>query len=236
MQEVEEFRKYLRKRGKKNHIINGLIKHCSLFEDFLHKRRKELSMDVADKEDILAFFDAVKNQKADVGNHLRAIALYYKFKSKSELSSLADKLREQRISSTKRSFELRNFRGVNSEYVERLAAAGIRNTKKILELGKTGSDRQRLSDETGIPSEALLEFVKLADLSRIDGVKNIRARLYYDAGIDTVEKIAEWNPEDLRTHLAEFVTKTGFKGLAPLPKEARHTVETAKKLPKIVEY
>jgi len=78
--------------------------------------------------------------------------------------------------------------------------------------------------------------VKLADLSRIKGVKNVRARLYYDAGIDTVEKMARWNPEELRAHLIEFVKRTGFNGMAPLPKEARYTVETAKKLPRIIEY
>jgi hypothetical protein len=106
----------------------------------------------------------------------------------------------------------------------------------MLELGKNRVSRQKLVDKTGIPAEAILEFVKLADLSRIPGVKNIRARLYYDAGIDTVEKIAKWNPKELRTRLMEFVEKTGFKGIAPLPREAEHTVETAKKLPKIVEY
>jgi len=106
----------------------------------------------------------------------------------------------------------------------------------MLELGKTRIGRQKLSDKTGIPAEAILEFVKLSDLSRIEGVKNIRARLYYDAGIDTVEKMAKWNPEKLRTYLVEFVKTTGFKGIAPLPKETEHTVETAKKLPKFVEY
>jgi hypothetical protein len=67
-------------------------------------------------------------------------------------------------------------------------------------------------------------------------VKSVRARLYYDAGVDTVEKMAEWDPEELREMLIAFVEQTGFDGVAPLPKEARNTVETARKLPKIVEY
>lgn len=78
--------------------------------------------------------------------------------------------------------------------------------------------------------------MKLSDLSRIEGVKNVRARLYCVAGVDTVEKMAKWSPEELRTYLIEFVNRTRFDGIAPLPKEVRNTVEEAKKLPKIAEY
>ena len=235
MQEVEEFRRYLRKKGKKNHVVDDLIRRCDVFGDFLHKR-KRLYVDEANKEDILAFFDAIKDEKSGAGNYLRAIGLYFKFKSKSELSALASNLRRQKISSTRNPFEIRNFRGINPEYANRLAALGVKNAEQMLKLGKTRIGRQKLSDKTGISTEAILEFVKLSDLSRIEGVKNIRARLYYDAGIDTVEKMARWNPEKLRTYLVEFVKTTGFEGTAPLPKEAKHTVETAKKLPKFVEY
>jgi len=71
---------------------------------------------------------------------------------------------------------------------------------------------------------------------RIPGIKGIRARLYYDAGVDSIEKMAEWDPKALRAMLIEFVDRTGFNGMAPLPKEAEFSVEKAKKLPKIVEY
>ena len=62
------------------------------------------------------------------------------------------------------------------------------------------------------------------------------ARLYHDAGADTLEKIAQWEPEELRKMLAEFVNKTKFEGIAPLPKEVNSCVKTARRLPKIIEY
>jgi hypothetical protein len=235
MQDVEEFGNFLKRSSKKDHVVDGLIKLCTVFEEFLRKTRK-CSIDAAGKEDIVAFFDVVKDQKAQVSNYLRAISLYYRFKSKTELSALASRLREQRISSAKKSFELSKFRGVNLVYADRLSAVGVRNVEQMLELGKTRVGRQKLSDRTGIPLEAILEFVKLSDLSRIQGVKGIRARLYFDAGIDTVEKMSDWNPEELRAYLVEFVDRTGFEGIAPLPKEVRCTVEEAKRLPTIVEY
>ena len=235
MKDIEEFRIFLKRKGMKTHVVDGLVKRCSVFEDFLRNRQK-VSMDKADKEDVLAFFDATKDRKAEVGNLLRAVSLYYRFKSKPELSAVASKLREQRISSARKSFELKNFRGINAEYAAKLSAVGVRNAEQLLQLGKTRTDRRKLADKTGIPSEALLEFVKLSDLSRIEGVKGTRARLYYDAGIDTVEKMAKWDSEKLRTYLVDFVNRTGFEGIAPLPKEARNTVEEAKRLPKIIEY
>jgi len=48
--------------------------------------------------------------------------------------------------------------------------------------------------------------------------------------------MAGWNPEELRAMLVEFVERTGFNGRAPLPGEARFSVERARELPKIVEY
>ena len=235
MQKVEEFRKYLRRKGKKNHVVDDLIKRCKVFEDFLHSRHKS-GIDDADKEDVQAFFDAVKDQKTDVNNHLRAIGLYYRFASRPDLSALASNLREQRISSARKPFELKNFRGVNKKHAMLLEREKIRNADQMLELGKTPASRRKLSDKTGIPEEAILELVKLSDLSRIEGVKNVRARLYYAAGVDTVEKMAKWSPEELRTYLIEFVNRTRFDGIAPLPKEVRNTIEEAKKLPKIAEY
>jgi len=63
-----------------------------------------------------------------------------------------------------------------------------------------------------------VEIVKLSDLARIPGVKGVRARLYHDAGLDTVEKIAETPPEKILEITQEFVKETEFDGIAPLPK------------------
>jgi hypothetical protein len=91
-------------------------------------------------------------------------------------------------------------------------------------------------DATGIPLQTIVELVKLSDLARIPGIKGIRARLYHDAGVDTVEKMAGWEPEELRAMLLEFVERTGFEGIAPLSAEAAFSVARAKELPQIVEY
>jgi hypothetical protein len=105
-----------------------------------------------------------------------------------------------------------------------------------LEIGYTKEGRNKLSKITNIPVDSILELVKLSDLARIPGVKKVRARLYYEAGLDTLEKITVCDTEELRKISAEYIKKTSFKGVPPTKKEAEHTVTMAKYLKKYVEY
>jgi hypothetical protein len=147
---------------------------------------------------------------------------------------VAGMLREQRIE--RNPFPLRGFRGVDPEHMARPAGVGITSVQELLDAGQTPSARDTLSRETGIPVEKIPKLVKLSDLARLRGVKGIRARLYYDAGVDTVEKMAIWHPEDLRAMVADFAERTGFDGIAPLTVEAKSTVARARTLPKIIDY
>jgi hypothetical protein len=175
-----------------------------------------------------------REPKSSAKTHLWALGYYFEFTSNEELRSLAGALRQQRIK--RKPFVLGKFRGVNADYVERLKAVGIVNVEQMLRVGRTPVGRQTLVEQTGVPLDAILELVKLSDLARLGGVKGIRARLYHDSGVDTLEKMALWDPAELRAMLIEFVEQTGFDGIAPLPKEARNAVETARRLPKIVEW
>jgi len=133
-------------------------------------------------------------------------------------------------------FKLRDFRGVKSEFIARLENIGIKHSGQMLAAGKTAASRSALAENSGIPEDVVLELVKLSDLARLPGVKGIRARLYYDAGVNCVEKLAAWEPEALLAETKAFVLRSGFEGIAPLPKEVSSTIATARKLPKVVEW
>jgi hypothetical protein len=132
-------------------------------------------------------------------------------------------------------FKLKDFRGVNLDFIARLEAHIIKNAEQMLAAGHTRDLRATQSKETGIPENVILELVKLSDLARLPGVKGVRARLYYNAGVDSVEKMAQWNPEALLVMMAEYVERTGFDGIPPLPKEVSSTIANARNLPKVVE-
>lgn len=130
------------------------------------------------------------------------------------------------------SFKLREFRGVEPEYAARLEALGIKSAEQMLAAGRTKEERAALAAETSIPEAAILELVELSDLARLPGVKGIRARLYYDAGVHSVDELGRWEPEVLRQMVTGYVERAGFDGIPPLPKEASSTVANARRLPR----
>jgi hypothetical protein len=231
----EEFRRFLKRGGRSQSAIDRCVKYVREFEGYLEERRPDVALDDASPEDLRGFVEWLEGApKASANTHLWAVRYYFEYTSDGEMRSLAGELRAERIQ--RKPFALGEFRGAHPGYVEKLAAVGVKNVEQMLAAGRTRSGRQALADRTGIPVGAILEFVKLSDLTRLGAVKSIRARLYHDAGVDTVEKMAECDPEELRAMLIEFVERTGFNGIAPLPKEARNAVRAAKRLPKIVEY
>lgn len=230
----EDFREFLNRGGRSESAAARVIRYVEEFRDYLRDHH-DRGLDEAQPEDLEAFVAAVERRpKASAKGHLWGIRYYYEYASNEDMQKLAGALREERIE--RRPFSLSGFRGVDPETVERLGTAGIRNVKQMLDAGKTRRDRAALAEKTGLDPDVILELVKLSDLARIPGIKGIRARLYHDAGVDTVEKMAAWDPEDLRDMVAEFVERTAFDGIAPLPAEARFSVARARSLPKTVEY
>jgi hypothetical protein len=231
----EGFEKHLRRSGKEPHVIAALIEQVQQFERFLAGSGRGL--DSAEVRDVMDYSAAVEAERPGAARKgLRGMALYFRFAGNPQLAEAASGLRDQAITRTRKAFPLREFLGVRPEHIAALQAAGIRDAAQLLEAGTRPSARRELAERTGIPAEALLELVRLSDLSRLEGVKAVRARLYYDAGLHSVEKIAAQEPEDLLRLTAAFVERTGFDGVAPLPKEVLHTIEAARRLPKLVVY
>lgn len=229
----QEFRKFLKRAGKKEHVIDELVNQVRLFEKFL-AGEGGVGADEARKKDIQDYVRTIEPERVKV--HIRGLVLYFKFVGNLELAHFAHAFREAGTAKTRQVFKLRNFRGVDLDAVAILEQNGIVNVEHMLEAAKTPDERKKLARQTGIPLEAILELVKLSDLSRLGAIKSVRARLYYDAGLDTPEKFKKWKMEDLRQMLVEFVQRTGFEGIAPLPKELNNAIETAKKLPKVIRY
>lgn len=229
-----DFKKFLKRGGRSQEVADRVVGLVNEFECYLKEKRSGRDLSTVSSEDLETFVSSLEREKKSVKGYLWGIRYYFKYKSNAALLDLATKLRQGKIE--KAPFKLKEFRGVNAGYVQKLEAIGIRNVVEMTEAGRTLSERKELSAKTGVPLDVVLEFVKLSDLARLPGLKGIRARLYYDAGVDTVEKLAHWNAEELRAMLAKFVRETGFVGIAPLPKEVESQIESAKKLPRIVQY
>lgn len=231
----ERFYKYLKMKGKKEHVIRGLMKQAADYEAALSQQEKTLAG--CSTQDLDNYLASLEVQAPGAAREAaRGIALYFAASGCPELATHASSVREHAIAKTRRHFPLDEFRGVDCDDLERLASADIRDANQMVAAGSTPQSRQELAERTGVSVGAILDLVKLSDLARIEGVKGIRARLYVDGGYDTLDKLALSDPETMRLALVGFVERTGFAGIAPLPKEAASTVKAARELPRMVDY
>jgi hypothetical protein len=219
------FIEFMKNTNRSESTIKRYVAFMKLFEDFLIDREK--SLDDATPDDLKSFITYVE-PKYRKFSYISSIVVYYEFTENEQMRWALDVLDYQRPEP----YKLARHIGVNSEYLNSLASLGIITSRELIEAGKTKRDRERLSEKTGIPYEDLWELVKLSDLSRKWGP--IRARLYYDAGYGTFEKVAEMDPIEFRERIREYISKTEVDFIPPTPREAHSAVEGAKRRPKII--
>jgi hypothetical protein len=111
----------------------------------------------------------------------------------------------------------------------------VRNNQQKGMRARTKKQREQLSKKLDIPEDAILELVKLSDITRIGYVKKKLSRLYYNSGLDSPAKIAEFEPKQLHEFFVKFIDETGWDGMVPNPKDLVSNIKSARKLSKIVE-
>jgi len=126
--------------------------------------------------------------------------------------------------------------GIGKTYAEKLVAAGIKTTEKLLDAGGKVKAREELAAKTGIPAKLILEWVNLADLMRIKGVGEEYSDLLEEAGVDTIAELANRKPENLLQKIMETNEKEKLVRRPPVLKQVQKWVEDAKKMPHKVEY
>ena len=126
--------------------------------------------------------------------------------------------------------------GVDTAHAEQLAAVGIKHSKHLFERAQTPGDRTALSEATSLPADLLLEWVKLSDLARIPGLGPVFVRLFYEAGADTLEKLARWDPGALSQKAHVVNRERRLSKVVPSLKDIAHYVDMAGALPKVIQY
>jgi hypothetical protein len=226
----QAFRQFLKKQRRSESAINRIVKFAHIFETYLSTERGGKTIEKANASDLRSF---AESQGKDAKKHLWALKYAFEFNNNPKMRKLAGELREGKIERT--ALPLKEFMGVRRQDIRKLEAMGIRNTTDILEAGRTKKERQALAKDSKLPVKLIDELVKLSDIARIKGISGKRARLFHDAGADSIEKLASYDAEELRVLLEKFVKRTGFDGIAPYAKEVRCTIESAKALPIIIK-
>ena len=218
-----------RKRGLRKSLTEKAIKEVERLEQFVALRAKTLEAATpSDVEDYLE--ERTMSTVALLDVH--GLGRYFNYLGNDAVVEAIPRLRL--LFTTP--FKLTGFLDVDSSHIAALESVGIRTNNQLLRRVVTAESRALLAQEVGIPEQAMEKLTKLSDLVRMRGVHAIRAKLYYDMGIQTVEQMAQWTPDDLVRAANEHVDHSDFEGIATLPKEAQFTVDLANRLPQLAEF
>lgn len=232
--DMEAFKKFLKRKRKKQNVIGNYIKTVMKFNDYLNKERNK-ELEEANTEDIRTYVKKIEGEKKSAKSSLYVLMNFFIFTENNELLQYTRLLREERTKKTRRIFPIKDFLDINQDYVKKLAEIGIKNVEDMLNAGKTKKQREQLAKQLNIPEEAILELVKLSDLTRLGYVKAKLTRLYYNSGLDSPIKIANFEPDELHAFFKKFIEESKWNGMIPNPKDLIVNVNSARKLEKIVE-
>lgn len=219
---------YMGELGIRQSRIKRVLKSLQKFERFLFEQGKTLENGVSKDLDEFLFDYTQKYVSAFYSEDLR---YYYDKKDNTVMKDAVEKLKYKYTPP----YKLIDFESINKEYLERLKELGIETNNQLLYTCKTLIDRKVLSKRANIPLNAINKLTKMSDLVRIFAVKETRAQLYYEAGIDTTEIISQLTSIELRNIVVKYVEENNLPWTPTLPKEAEFTVDFARKLYKIVE-
>ena len=231
----EEFREFLKRKGKKTEVIDRNVTGVKKFASFMNEEKGKNLVDVK-TDDIDSYVEKIeKVSKNSAKGPLYILMNYFKFIENEELLKHTAKQRESRTKKTRRIFPLKDFYQVNTEYVKKLANIGIKNVDQMLQTGKTIKQRKELAKQLDVPEKAILELVELSDITRIGYVKSKLARLYHSAGFDSPTKIAKYTAEELYEHFKQYIDKSGWDGMIPNLVDLKNNIKSAKTLKDVVE-
>ena len=228
----KELIQFLKEAKKSDLTIKNTLESLRIVEKYLTTKYDDINLENITREHLIKFLEDNRDVKR-IGMHIGALIGYYEIIGDRFRYNLAREIRGIELLER---YQLKNFHLVNLDYIERLKEIGIKTAKQMLDAGLTKENRKAIAAKSDIPEDYILELVKLSNLARISGLKKIRARLYYDAGIDTLRKLETWIPLELKELLDDHVKKTGIAKMGPLLAECSSAIALAKHLPKIVEF
>ena len=132
--------------------------------------------------------------------------------------------------------KLMDIEGIGEKYAKKLAGAGIKTTRDLLNQGASTQGRKAIAENSSISEKNILEWVNHLDLFRIKGVGGEYADLLEEAGVDTVVELAQRNPDNLYKRLLTVNQEKKLVRKLPTPYQVKNWIDQAAKLPRGIFY
>jgi predicted flap endonuclease-1-like 5' DNA nuclease len=143
-----------------------------------------------------------------------------------------ERIIEQRL----RTINIRDIEGIGPVYARRINEVNIFTISDLLERGSTPLERTQIAEETDISPRLILKWINQADLYRIKGIVEEYSDLLEEAGIITINELAQKNPETLYSRLVEKNEEKKLVNKLPSLENIYKWVEEARKLPRRIQY
>jgi hypothetical protein len=126
--------------------------------------------------------------------------------------------------------EVQRFQDTHGQ-LDRFFQLDLDDQLAVITAGQMPSQRQQLAVQAGLDIAATDTIVKLCDYCRTGkNLYHIRAKIYFEMGLDTWQKWAGQDSASIIAMFAEYIQKNHLDGerLIPWPKEVRNGIEWAK--------
>ncbi len=131
--------------------------------------------------------------------------------------------------------KLSQLESIGVKFAELLRQAGIEDQQQLLDTCCKQSARLALAKQTGINPKLICKWTTLADLARISGIGEVYAELLEYCTIDSIQVLAQFNPEKLYLNLQQINEETKLAHQMPSISQVQSWIEQAKTLPKMIE-
>ena len=165
------------------------------------------------KEGLESNFQILKGEGIQtLGDLISALKNKKKIGEFSSASGISEKyltlLRREANSYLPNPVPLDKFSGFEEKDINKLAAAGVKNSRHLFEIVKANTGVGSLSAKFGVSQEFLSELAGLSDLVRAYGVGPAFARILYDTGIYSISEFRSYTPQQV---IDLYEKKTGKK-------------------------
>ncbi len=125
---------------------------------------------------------------------------------------------------------LKELQSVEEAVLVTVISKGYKKSLDILALA-TQKSEQEMADLLEIEVPEVHRLVGLCQLMRLPGVKDTRASLYFDSGLEGLKDFRENSYEEICEKIVAYRTKTGSEKSMPLQKELLTQIAVSKILP-----
>lgn len=124
---------------------------------------------------------------------------------------------------------------IPDRYISALQRCGVRSTDSLLRVGATHTDREALSSSSGVPMELLSDWVRMADLMRVNGLGESYCGMLNAVGIYCVADLREAGVEKLYREIDSAEASGQHLGRMPSRRRVRSWIAAARRIPLVLD-